>query len=240
MNFSHLIYTTPPLCSALRCQPMGTWTGTACLSSPASQSFPPFIAPLVLRSTPQRYIYQTSTSVFAMHVMFVFQSRGGGGGGRVVEMGTAAQFTSTGNSALRGSWWGGRWVGGWSGRVRRAHGRPYPLSCFMATVLINMWTSITASWCSEPSDSRRCWLKQLSQELVCAVLSQEGLLLFVFSRPGCSPSVGQVVYVQHIGSQTWSCSGIPMVPMWAEQRRNAHKLMVKAMYFFLHGWNSIM
>lgn len=78
---SYLTYMTPPPCSTFRCQPMGTWTGTACLSSPASQSFPPFIAPLVLRSTPQRYIYQTSTSVFAMRVMFVFQSRGGGGGG---------------------------------------------------------------------------------------------------------------------------------------------------------------
>lgn len=78
---SYLMYMTPPPCSTFRCQPMGTWTGTACLSSPASQSFPPFIAPLVLRSTPQRYIYQTSTSVFAMHVMFVFQCRGGGGGG---------------------------------------------------------------------------------------------------------------------------------------------------------------
>lgn len=88
------MYTTPPPCSALRCQPMGTCTGTACLSSPASQSFPPFIAPLVLRSTPQRYIYQTSTSVFAMHVMFVFQSRGGGGGGR----------------AQRGRGGGGGWV----------------------------------------------------------------------------------------------------------------------------------
>lgn len=92
MNFSYLMYTTPPPCSALRCQPMGTWTGTACLSSPASQSFPPFIAPLVLRSTPQRYIYQTSTSVFAMHVMFVFQSRGGVGRGRVAEMGRAERL----------------------------------------------------------------------------------------------------------------------------------------------------
>lgn len=31
---------------------------------------------------------------------------------------------------------------GWSGRVRRAHGRPYPFSCFMATVLNGAWTSI--------------------------------------------------------------------------------------------------
>lgn len=87
---------------------MGTWTGTACLSSPTSQSFPPFIAPPVLCSTPQRSIYHTSTSVFATLVMF--QSRGGGGGGgdgeRVAEMGKSCRMS----------------VGlGRSGRVRWAH-----------------------------------------------------------------------------------------------------------------------
>lgn len=46
------------------------------------------------------------------------------------------------------------------GRVRRAHDRPYPLSCFMATVLNGVWTSITASCRSEPSDSGRCWRKR--------------------------------------------------------------------------------
>ncbi|TNN84962.1 hypothetical protein EYF80_005007 [Liparis tanakae] len=46
-------------------------------------SFPPFIAPLLSRSTPQRNGYQTSTGVFAALVMLVFQRRGGGGGGEV-------------------------------------------------------------------------------------------------------------------------------------------------------------
>lgn len=71
-------------------------------------------------------------------------------------------------------------VGGWSGRVRRAHSRPYPLSCFMATVLNGVWTSITASCQSEPSDSGRCWLEKLCQESACAVLSRESLLLLIF------------------------------------------------------------
>lgn len=125
---------TTPLCSALRCQPMGTWTGTACLSSPASQSFPPFIAPLVLRSTPQRYIYQTSTSVFAMHVMFVFQSRdGGGGGGRrregcgegwsCLNVGICSQVELMG------------WVGGWVG-----------------------WGELTADPTLWAASWRRCWM----------------------------------------------------------------------------------
>lgn len=94
-------------------------------------------------------------------------------------------------------WWRRRWwegcgdgkscrmnvalgVGGWSGRVRRAHSRPYPLSCFMATVLNGVWTSITASCQSEPSDSGRCWLEKLCQESACAVLSRESLLLLIF------------------------------------------------------------
>lgn len=150
------MYTTPPPCSALRCQPMGTWTGTACLSSPASQSFPPFIAPLVLHSAPQRYMYQTSTSVSTMNVMFVFQSRDGGGGGRVGKMGRAAGLCFSVGLCSQVELMG-RWeVGG----VRQAHDRPYPLSSFMATVLNGAWTSITASWHSESSDSGRCWLKR--------------------------------------------------------------------------------
>lgn len=152
---THLTYTTPPPCSALRRQPMGTCTGTACLSSPASQSFPPFIAPRVLRSTPQRYIYHTSTSVFVTLVMF--QSRG-----------------------WRRRWWEGRGdgrmnVGLGVGGVRRAHSRPYPLSCFMATVLNGACTSITASRHSEPSDSGRRRLKTSR-----AVLSQGSLSLLLF------------------------------------------------------------
>lgn len=51
-------------------------------------------------------------------------------------------------------------MGRWSGRVRRAHSRPYPFVCFMATVLNGAWTSITASCHSEPSDSGRCGLKK--------------------------------------------------------------------------------
>ena len=70
-------------------------------------------------------------------------------------------------------------VGGWLGRVRRAHGRPYPLSCFMTTVLNGAWTSITASCHSEPSDSGRCQPKKSSQESARAVLSQESLLLLI-------------------------------------------------------------
>lgn len=167
---------TPPPCSALRCQPMGTWTGTACLSSPASQSFPPFIAPLVLRSTPQRYIYHTSTSVFAMHVMFVFQSRGGGGGGWVAEVGRAAGlcFNVGLCSQVELMGW---WVVGWPGRVRRAHGRPYPLSCFMATVLNGAWTSITASRHSEPSDSEKMLAEKV--RIGSFVLSGESLLSLI-------------------------------------------------------------
>jgi len=49
--------------------------------------------------------------------------------------------------------------GYWAGRVRRAHSRPYPLSCFMATVLNGTWTSINVSCRSEPSNSGRCQLK---------------------------------------------------------------------------------
>lgn len=159
------MYTMPPPCSTLRCQPMGTWTGTACLSSPASQSFPPFIAPPVLHTTPQRYIYHTSTSVSAKHFMFVFQCRGGGG--RVEEMGGTANYASTWDKAPA------KGVGGWSGRVRRAHGKPYPLSCFMATVLNGAWTSIIAASHSEPSVTLP--IKTEDQECVCAVLSQESL-----------------------------------------------------------------
>ena len=112
-NFStYLTYTIPPPCSALRCQPMGTCTGTTCLSSPTSQSFPPFIAPPVLCSTPQRSTYHASTSVFATLVMF--RSRGGGGGGggeRVAEMGKSCRMSRRMSVGL-----------GRSGRVRRAHG----------------------------------------------------------------------------------------------------------------------
>ena len=107
---SYLMYRTPLPRSALRCQPMGTWTGAACLSSPASQSFPPFIAPLDLRSTPQRYIYQTSTSVFAMLIMFVFQSDGGGCGWR--RWVGLQDYALIWDSALGWSWWGGGWAGG--------------------------------------------------------------------------------------------------------------------------------
>lgn len=70
-------------------------------------------------------------------------------------------------------------VGGWLGRVRRAHSRPYPLSCFMTTLLNGAWTSITASCHSEPSDSGRCQPKKSSQESALAVLSQESLLLLI-------------------------------------------------------------
>ncbi len=59
----------------------------------------------------------------------------------------------------------GWWVGGWSGRVRRAHSRPYPLSCLMVTVLNGMWTPITASCRSEPSDPERCWLQKVTSEV---------------------------------------------------------------------------
>lgn len=62
-------------------------------------------------------------------------------------------------------------------------------------------------------------------------------LPFVFCFPGYSPSVKQIEYVQHIGSQTQLGSGIPMVPVWAEQRGNAHEWMVKA--FSLHLFKTI-
>ena len=192
MTFSYLMYTTPPLCSALRCHPMGTWTGTACLSSPASQSFPPFIAPLVLRSTPQRYIYQTSTGVFAMRVMFVFQSRGGG---RVEEAGGAAGLClGVGLCSRAGQM--GRWTSRRSGRVRRARGWPYPLSCFMATALNCPWTSITASCHSEPSDSGRCrpwesWGSGVGHALCfLGKVLMSSFLPFVVCRPEYHPSVG--------------------------------------------------
>lgn len=55
-------------------------------------------------------------------------------------------------------------------------------------------------------------------------------LPFVFCRPGYSPSVGQEEWVQHIGSQTQLGSGIPMVPVRAEQKRNAHELMGNVIY----------
>lgn len=121
---------------------MGTWTGTACLSSPASQSFPPFIAPLVLRSTPQRCTYQTWTSV-----MFRLPKpwwRGRCWEGRIA----AWKWGSRGGSLAE-------LTGRWEGRVRRAHSWPYPLSCILATALNGVTTSITVSCHSEPSD----WLE---------------------------------------------------------------------------------
>lgn len=170
------MYTTPPPCSALRCQPMGTWTGTACLSSPTSQSFPPFIAPLVLRSTPQRYIYQTSTSVFAMHVMFVFQCRGGGG--RVEEMGRAAGLCFNGTLLLGGA---DGMVGGWiGGRVGWGELTGDPtllaaswLQCWMARGLPLLHLDIQ----SHPTQEDAGW-KGEDLESACTVLSLTGVLYY--------------------------------------------------------------
>lgn len=60
------------------------------------------------------------------------------------------------------------------GRARGDHSRPYPLSCFMATVLNGTRTSITASRHSEPSDSGRCRQKSCVDSR--QKLSQERLL----------------------------------------------------------------
>lgn len=120
---------------------------------------------------------------------------------------------------------------GWWGRVRRAHSRAYPLSCFMATVLNGAWTFITASCHSEPSDSGRCRPKLSHRAVRCAFTRSSfiiNLSPFVSRRPGHTPSVGQV---QHIGSQTQLGSGIPMAPVWAEQRANTHELVVSAISF---------
>lgn len=84
--------------------------------------------------------------------MFVFQSRGGGGGGgRVVETGGAAGLRF-GEGLCSQVELMGRWV--FLGRVRRAHDRPYPSSCFMVTGLKGVWTSITAS----------CLIKRVSEK----------------------------------------------------------------------------
>lgn len=74
----------------------------------------------------------------------------------------------------------GLWVGGWRGRVRGDHSRPYPLSCFMATVLNGTRTSITASRHSEPSDSGRCRQKSCVDSR--RELSQERLLSLTFDH----------------------------------------------------------
>lgn len=207
MSFPYLTYRTHPPCSALRCQPMGTWTGTACLSSPASQSFPPFIAPLVLRLTPQRYMYQTWTSVFAMCIMFCLLKPWGLLGGWA--------FASTWDSALRWSWWGGGRV------VRQAHNKPYPLTCFMATVLNEVWTSIAESCCSEPSD----WLKNGrvgDQEWMCAVLTKNSLFQLILQHLSTDQKPVPQLYM---GSQFTilvpknSWGGFPMVPRKSSKRQ---------------------
>lgn len=188
-SISYLTYTSPPPPrSGLRCQPMGTWTGAAGLSSPASQFFPPFIAPLVLRSTPQRYIYQTSIGVFATHLMAVFRSRGGGDG--------------------RWTEGGGRWGGG--GRVRQARSRPYPFSCFIATELNCAWTSISASRLPEPSDWGRCWLTKFGPGV--ASLSLFYTVGFVLPRIP-SERVQRIGSRTQLGG-----GGIPMVPVRAQQK----------------------
>lgn len=84
--------------------------------------------------------------------MFVFQSRGGGGGGgRVVETGRAAGLHFREGLCSQVELMGEVGV---LGRVRRAHDRPYPSSCFMVMGLKGVWTSITAS----------CLIKRVSEK----------------------------------------------------------------------------
>lgn len=123
--------------------------------------------------------------------------------------------------------------GGWGcrvGRVRRAHGRPYPLSCFMATVLNGGWTSITAARHSEPSDSggekEEGWGVGVRNRLC---VEGRVALLLIFHHLSLTaqnrlPSGGHVAdHVQHIDSQMQLGSGIPMVPLRAEEKRQRCK-----------------
>lgn len=123
--------------------------------------------------------------------------------------------------------------GGWGcrvGRVRRAHGRPYPLSCFMAMVLNGGWTSITAARHSEPSDSggekEEGWGVGVRNRLC---VEGRVALLLIFHHLSLTaqnrlPSGGHVAdHVQHIGSQMQLGSGIPMVPLRAEEKRQRCK-----------------
>lgn len=63
-------------------------------------------------------------------------------------------YASAWDSAHRWSWWGG----GRSGRVRQAHDRPYPLSCFMATVLNGITPSLHLV--TQSHQTQRCLLKR--------------------------------------------------------------------------------
>lgn len=127
--------------------------------------------------------------------------------GGVEKVGGASRF----NVGLRGA------LGWSSGRVGwgQAHGRPYPLSCFMATGLNGAWNSISASCRWEPCDSGRCRMETVAGSVV---LSQESPLLnitvYSFSIClSCTPSVRRVEHLQHAGSQTQLGGGNPMVPV---------------------------
>lgn len=197
---SYLTYTTPPLSSALRCQPMGTWTGTACLSSPASQSFPPFIAPLVLRSTPRRYFHQTSNGVSAMRIMFRLPKPRWG-------MWREGLRRKAGPRGYVSTW---NW---WAGRVRRAHGRPYP-----ATLLNGAWTSITEPGHSQPSGLEiSSWGgrgRGQEGEVVCAFQGKSFMILF-------SAFITQWWAWWSLFSMLGG--GIPMVPA-GDERKHKHQL----------------
>lgn len=135
--------------------------------------------------------------------------------------------------SLRWSWWGGGWVGG-----RVGWGELTTDPTLWAASWLQCWTAhglplLHLVIQSHPTREDAGW-KGEDQELACALLSRESPILLVFYHlssvhPEYRSSVGQVEYVQHIGSQTRLGSGIPMVPVRTEK-----ELMVNVIHF-LHN-----